>query len=200
MFDRKEYMEKWRKDNAEHLKEYNRQYKKDNSENIKKRQRKWNKDNSEYLKEYRKQQYLKNRDKELKQAKLWKKKNPRKMKEINNRYYQKYREGSKKYKKNYLEKRRQNHKAKVQYIQDYKISKGCSICGYNENPRFLGFHHPDDNKEYNVSEAVTQNMSLKNIKEEMDKCILLCGSCHPKLHWKLKSEEKKKLDKNKKKV
>lgn len=200
MFDQKEYMKKWRKDNPEYGKEYDKQYRKDHSEHIKECKKEWRENNSKRLKEYRRQQYLRDRGKEIKQARLWQKDNPEKVKKINNRFYQKHREKilkyCKEYHKNHPEVKKQRYKEKLQYVQDYKLSKGCAICGYNKNPRLLGFHHPDDNKEFNVSEVIHRDNSLEMIKEEMDKCILLCGVCHPKLHWKLRMEEKKKLDKN----
>jgi len=193
MFDRKEWMKQWRKDNSEHIKEYRRKYCRTNSEHIKEYKRKWNKDNSEHINKLRRQRYLRDPEKRIKQAKLWRRNNLEKVKKNVKRYYENHYEEIKKYKKNYLEERRQNHKSKVKYVQDYKLSKGCQFCGYNKNPRLLGFHHPNDDKEFNVSHAVTQEMSLKRIKEEMRKCIVLCNSCHSKLSRRLKREGKKKL-------
>lgn len=170
MFDKKEWTKQWLKDNPEYMKEYHKKWNKDNFKHVKECKKKWNKDNSEHIKKQRRQRYLENREKILKVCK--------------------------KYRENHYEEKKQHYKEKLQYIQDYKISKGCASCGYNKNPRFLNFHHPDNNKkEFDVWKAIHQNKNLEKIKKEMDKCILLCNSCHRKLHWKLKE-----LDKIKKKV
>jgi len=203
MSNRKKYMKQWRKDNSEHIKEYDKKWKKDNLEHRKEYQEKWNKDNLEHIKKRRRQRYLKDREKELKQAKQWAKDNPERIKEIQQQYYysnherevervKQYRkdhleerkEYEKQYKKNHTKEIKQRRNGKLQYVQDYKLSKGCQICGYNKNPGFLGFHHPNDDKEFNVSYACAQDLSLEKIKEEMAKCIILCANCHTKLHWK----------------
>jgi len=198
MFNKKEYMKQYRKDNAEHIKEYNRKWEEDNPERRKEYSRKWCKDNSEYIKKCQRQRYLKNREKMLKQTKQWHKDNPEKIKEINNRFYQKHREKILKYfkehHKNHPEVKEQRHKEKLQYIQNYKLSKGCSICGYNENPELLVFHHPDNDKKFDVSIIVNKDGSLEITKKEMDKCIILCQSCHTKLHNELR--KKRIVDKN----
>jgi len=188
MFNRKEYNKKygkqWRKDNPEYVREYNRKWSKDNLERKREYNRKWYKNNSEHIKKIRRQQYLKNHGKELKQ-----------------RYYYSNHERelkrSAQYRKDHFEEIKQRRERRIKIIQNYKLSKGCLFCGYNEDPKSLCFHHPDDNKEFGVSDAVP-GMSLKKIKKEMDKCIILCRSCHTKLHNELR--KLKILDKNKKKV
>ena len=70
------------------------------------------------------------------------------------------------------------------YVRDYKLSKGCEICGYNKCEDALEFHHNGD-KEFNISDS----KSLKRVKEEIKKCILLCSNCHRELHAKIKLNE-----------
>ncbi|MCJ7790573.1 MAG: hypothetical protein MUP69_10455 [Candidatus Atribacteria bacterium] len=94
-------------------------------------------------------------------------------------------EYSKQYCKNHQEQRKEYYTKQLQYIQDYKLSKGCTICGYNENAKVLCFHHQRD-KKFRISQFGCK--SLEVIKKEMNKCILLCRSCHAKLHEKLKKE------------
>ena len=70
------------------------------------------------------------------------------------------------------------------YIDDYKLSKGCSICGYNKCAEALDFHH-EGNKDFDISRAIgSQNISLEKIMEEIKKCIILCATCHRELHSK----------------
>ena len=64
-----------------------------------------------------------------------------------------------------------------QYIDDYKLSRGCSVCGYSKCARALEFHHNGD-KEFGIANAVKNKYGLKRIKREMDKCIILCSNCH----------------------
>ena len=68
-------------------------------------------------------------------------------------------------------------------ISAYKKEVGCKVCGYNENPDILHFHHRDPNEKItNVSRMVGKNHSMERIKKEIDKCDLLCISCHHKEH------------------
>ena len=137
------------------LKEYHRKWKKDNPEKVKT----YRKKNIEKRKKYNREYYRKNRDEILgRQKKCWKK----------------YRE---KYNKLAIIR----HHKKIKWINDYKLSKGCAICGYNKCAAALEFHHKGD-KEFNISLATAGNRSVKKIKEEMDKCIVLCANCHRELH------------------
>jgi hypothetical protein len=60
------------------------------------------------------------------------------------------------------------------FIQIKKeMGNKCSKCGFDEYPQILHFHHLR-NKRANVSEM----KSLKKIREEVTKCVLLCPNCH----------------------
>ena len=69
---------------------------------------------------------------------------------------------------------------KYKIVDDYKLSKGCAIYGYNKYSGALDFHHTGD-KEFNIG-AEAGSKSLKLTKEEMDKCIILCANCHREIH------------------
>lgn len=63
---------------------------------------------------------------------------------------------------------------------EYKGGK-CSICGYDRCAAALDFHHPDPNeKEFGI--ATGDYKSFENIKEELDKTILVCSNCHREIH------------------
>lgn len=64
---------------------------------------------------------------------------------------------------------------------DYKGGK-CEKCGYNKCPSALEFHHPTSDKKFGISHKLTFN-SFELIKEELDKCALLCANCHRELHY-----------------
>lgn len=56
----------------------------------------------------------------------------------------------------------------------------CKTCGASD-PDILTFHHRNPkNKEFSLCSAWNNNWA--DIKKEIKKCDLLCGSCHLKLH------------------
>lgn len=63
----------------------------------------------------------------------------------------------------------------------YKGGK-CINCGYNRCNAALDFHHIDaTQKNFGVSlDGLTR--SWEKIKEELDKCILVCANCHREIH------------------
>ena len=68
-------------------------------------------------------------------------------------------------------------------IRAYKKEVGCSACGYKDNPDILHFHHKDPTtKLNNISRMLGKNHSMEKIKQEIDKCDLLCITCHHKEH------------------
>lgn len=60
----------------------------------------------------------------------------------------------------------------------------CAICGYDRCIRALEFHHTNpDEKDFGISRTLTKN--INTLKEEADKCILLCSNCHAEEHQRL---------------
>ena len=58
----------------------------------------------------------------------------------------------------------------------------CVLCSYSKCKRALSFHHLDSSKkEFGLSEKGLTR-SWEKIKEELDKCILLCSNCHMEVH------------------
>jgi hypothetical protein len=77
-----------------------------------------------------------------------------------------------------LRAKRYRDKLKLKAIE-YKGGK-CVICGYNKCARSLDFHHLDPNtKEFTVS---SKKISFEALKEELNKCILVCKNCHGEIH------------------
>jgi len=119
--------------------------------------------NKEYYKKKGLENYYKNKDKNLKNMKNWRKENPQKIKKYRIKYYQEY--------KNFL------HELKI---------NGCAICGYNKLDTYLHFHHanPED-RQFRIG-LVSANRKKEKIFKELNKCILLCHSCHTGLENKNK--------------
>lgn len=80
---------------------------------------------------------------------------------------------------NYLSPLRSNR----QYVLNDKLTKGkCSRCGYDKNIKALHYHHVDSStKKFRLSD-LTSDWTIKEVQEEIDKCILVCANCHTELH------------------
>lgn len=71
-------------------------------------------------------------------------------------------------------------KLKIMSVE-YKGGK-CEKCGYNKCTDALDFHHVDPTqKDFGLSmRGMTR--SWEKIKQELDKCILVCSNCHREIH------------------
>lgn len=66
-----------------------------------------------------------------------------------------------------------------QKLIDYKGGK-CHYCGYDKCIEALEFHHLDPNqKDFQISGT---SKSFDNLKQEADKCVLVCANCHREIH------------------
>lgn len=81
------------------------------------------------------------------------------------------------------DRRMKSYYNKQDKVNQYKLQKGCLVCGYNEYSFCLDLHHKDgQDKEDNISRMVTKNFSWDKIENEINKCVVLCAICHRKLH------------------
>ena len=65
------------------------------------------------------------------------------------------------------------------------MSRGgrCELCGYNKNLAALEFHHKNPSeKEFQIDVRHFSNTKLEILKEELDKCLLVCSNCHREIH------------------
>jgi len=61
----------------------------------------------------------------------------------------------------------------------------CEICGYNNCPEALEFHHLDSrHKDFGISQK-GYTRSWEKVKAEIEKCVLICANCHRELHAKI---------------
>ena len=84
-------------------------------------------------------------------------------------------------------------KARARAIfQAFKASLSCTECGQN-HPATLDFHHliPDP-ANFKINVLTKRGAYTKAIQEIMDKCIVLCASCHRIHHYNERVEVKKK--------
>lgn len=117
-----------------------------------------------------KKYYIENKEKILKYIKRWR------MTERGKELRRKQREREK-------EKDRIQRMKMTKRIRNYKLSKGCSICGYNKCAEALEFHHNGD-KDFGIARSISTHRKFEGIKKEMDKCIILCSNCYRELHAK----------------
>lgn len=75
------------------------------------------------------------------------------------------------------------HRRKVKEILvQYKGGK-CEICGYNKCIAALDFHHLDPKeKDFGISQTNIYR-NIDKLKEEVDKCLLVCANCHREIHF-----------------
>lgn len=57
----------------------------------------------------------------------------------------------------------------------------CAHCGEDRPPR-LDFHHPGE-KERGIASMVVNGYSKQSIRDEIDRCIVLCANCHRIEHY-----------------
>jgi hypothetical protein len=79
--------------------------------------------------------------------------------------------------------------ARKQFIREYvnrvKQRAKCAICGI-KGSWLLQFHHTTSNKEINIGNVMQHSFSIKKLKEEMRKCIIVCANCHSTIHHNAK--------------
>lgn len=131
------------------------------------------------------------KQKQREATKRWREKHPEVWKESQkrseakrkgiNRYNSEVRKqwyANKKQNKEWVEKiREQANKRKrkiVEFLNKYKLEKGCKDCGYKKYPVALDFDHTDGTKEFNVCNA----KSIRQAMEEIKKCEVVCSNCH----------------------
>lgn len=69
----------------------------------------------------------------------------------------------------------------LEIIRSIKIK--CLRCDEN-HPVALDFHHRDpSNKLFEISKMISAGYSVERIKEEIQKCDVLCSNCHRKEHF-----------------
>ena len=68
------------------------------------------------------------------------------------------------------------------WIEEYKRQRQCVKCGIADF-RVLDFHHKGfSGKDFNISDF-RHRVGLKKLKEEIEKCHLLCANCHRIVHY-----------------
>ena len=78
---------------------------------------------------------------------------------------------TKKYNRERLQKKRD-------FVNSYKMERGCRECGYNAHPVALELNHIDPTtKTYSIGRQLI-SISMENLVLELAKCEVLCANCH----------------------
>lgn len=108
---------------------------------------------------------------------------PRQRAEAKNRYYERIKRDPIKLAKHRA--RRTAYQAVVKkWLWEYKLSHGCTDCGYNQHPAALQLDH-EGKKSIEIGDA---RSSIKRLQTEIrdGKCVVRCANCHS-----IKSYERK---------
>jgi hypothetical protein len=64
-------------------------------------------------------------------------------------------------------------------LVEYKGGE-CQVCGYRKSLNTLQFHHLNpEEKDFSIS---GKSLSFEKLKNEVDKCLLVCANCHGEIH------------------
>jgi len=81
-----------------------------------------------------------------------------------------------------VEKAQEITERNAEYVRNYKEEGKCYNCDESFRPA-LEFHHVQGEKTANIGQFVYDEYSIERIKEEIDKCVLICANCHRKAHY-----------------
>ena len=116
-------------------------------------------------------------------------KNKEKRKEAQKQHYLKNKD-------KFVERRQKRREINRKYIAKIRDESRCERC-QEDHPACLDFHHVS-NKSLKINRAI-QDFTLEKLKEEIDKCVILCANCHRKHHFEEENQwsESKKIIKAK---
>tara|TARA_R110002050_G_scaffold148487_7_gene274698 strand:- start:582 stop:1052 length:471 start_codon:yes stop_codon:yes gene_type:complete len=70
-----------------------------------------------------------------------------------------------------------------EWVDKHKSSQGCNVCGTTDE-RCLQLHHKDSStKKHSVATLIGKGYIFKTVKEEVEKCEVLCANCHSIHHY-----------------
>lgn len=92
-----------------------------------------------------------------------------------------YENNKERHKHNVKQNRRETVRQTRQFVLDYLQSHPCELCGESD-PAVLEFHHRDPaDKRTRVSAMINTGYSVDKVREEIEKCQVLCANCHRKV-------------------
>lgn len=87
--------------------------------------------------------------------------------------------------------RKNDYSSKFEFIRAYKDGHPCQDCGRYLPGPVLHFHHRDPSQKVDaVSQMASQGVGLRKIIIEIEKCDLLCPTCHAIREYHKREEAK----------
>lgn len=90
----------------------------------------------------------------------------------------------------YYKKQGRNRLRNRKWLHNFKQNLECEKCGYSKKThpesfrvQALQFHHHEENKRLAVSDLTHRGFALETIREEINKCVVLCSRCHIEEHY-----------------
>ena len=78
---------------------------------------------------------------------------------------------------------------KKEAFREWKEANPCVDCGKHYPHPVMDLHHLDPStKDWDITRMIKADYGPKRIKEEIDKCVLLCSNCHRLRHHKERME------------
>lgn len=84
-------------------------------------------------------------------------------------------------KDSYIESKNKRLNFLKEFVFKIKRKNQCSKCS-EKRWYVLDFHHLK-NKDKSISDLISAGVSLKLLKKEIRKCIILCANCHREYHY-----------------
>jgi hypothetical protein len=74
---------------------------------------------------------------------------------------------------------RKRYADELEFVQAYKLERGCVDCGFKGHPAALEFDHlPGREKKFNISQRIAAAVDREALLAEMAKCEVVCANCH----------------------
>lgn len=131
----------------------------------------------------------KDKTKRIHAIRNYEKRNPEKVKLWSRNSYKKNRNQRLEERRNYVQTHKEEIKQKVKekyerrkaIINEYKLKKGCLICGYSKCSSALDFHHKNPEEKEQIISSMIASCSWTKVLEEIRKCVVLCANHHREL-------------------
>lgn len=68
------------------------------------------------------------------------------------------------------------------FVYDYLIRSGGCPCGETRIECLMFHHKNEEQKEFNISESLSGNLTNAEILNEIRKCVVVCSNCHADIH------------------
>jgi Flp pilus assembly protein TadD len=176
----KEYQRAYREKNRDSLLAQMRQHYEENKEEYSVRMKEYYEQNKEKICEQSKEYYEQNKDAILDRMRVYHKKYYHENREV---LLEKNRLHVSQYRKHYNEQQQKKRLERHDWLWELKCGLSCIQCG-DDDPACLDFHHADPLKKDGAISKLITTASMDRVIEEIEKCDVLCASCHRKFHCK----------------